>query len=102
MLNKIAAALIAASMLSAPLLVGSDAAVAATPQAAAMAKPATTTANTHRKHVRHVRHTHAKHAKAVRSGKVTAFHANAKARHHVKHVKKPLRQGGKSNKGRPA
>jgi hypothetical protein len=98
MLNKFAAALIAASMLSAPLLVGGDAAMAAAPKAAMTAKPATATVKHHRKHVRPVRHTRAKHAKGIRSGKVTALNANAKARYHVKHVKKHVRQGRKSNK----
>jgi hypothetical protein len=90
MLKKIAAALVAATMVTAPLLaVGTaEAASKATTESAAPAKPAVTVVKHHRKHVRHVRHARTKH---VRQGKVMSAKPST-ARHHVKFGKKPNKQ----------
>ena len=101
MLKKIAAALLAATLVGAPLVsVGTaEAASKATTQTATPAKPAVKTVKTHRKHVRHVRHAKAGYVKVVRHGKVMYVKAHG-ARHHVKLAKKPTRpltrQGTKS------
>jgi hypothetical protein len=75
MLKNIAAALVAATMLTAPVLVaGANAApVTTTGTQAAPAKPAAKSVMKHRRHVRHVVRAKAKHMKVARHGKVAHF-----------------------------
>lgn len=98
MLKKVAAALLAASMLSAPLLIaGSTAAPAATTQAtAAHSAKAVKSVKKHRKHVRH----RVRHVKVTRHGKAAMAKVHT-ARHHVKAAnatKRPAKQGAKLGK----
>jgi Ni/Co efflux regulator RcnB len=101
MLKKFAVALVAASMLSAPvLLAGASKAAPATTQTITVpaTKASVKTVKAHRKHVRHAkRHT----AKVVRHGKVhtarTARHGKA-VKHARKMVRQPVTQGAKTSK----
>jgi CubicO group peptidase (beta-lactamase class C family) len=93
MLKKIAAALIAATMLTAPVLIaGTGEAAAATAQTATPAKPGIKAVKKHRKHVRHAARHGAKYVKVVRNGKVVYVKARS-AKHSMKHVKRPMKQG---------
>jgi hypothetical protein len=97
MLRKIAAGLLAASVLTAPmLLVGTGEGAAATPQAAASTKPGTKAVKQQRKHVRYVVRHGVRYMKVVRHGKVAWV--KVRATHHAKHVKKVIRQAPKPNK----
>jgi len=106
MLKKIAAALVAASMLTAPVLIASTiAAPAATTQTAKPAKPVIKTVKKHRKHVRHVARHGVKYVKVMRHGKAVYVKAKTR-RHHVTQVKTPtkqtIKQGTKVSKPRAA
>jgi hypothetical protein len=91
MLKKIAAGLVAAAMLTAPMLVsGTGTASAATPQATTAAKGSVKAAKTHRKHARIVVRHGVRTMKVVRNGK-TAWVKVRTAKHHGKHVKKVIR-----------
>jgi hypothetical protein len=111
MLRKIAAALVAVTVLGAPLMLsgtasaagaaGTNGGVNATTQQVIPAKPGMTVIKKHRTHVRHVRHGRGKHVKVTRHGKAHAAKAHS-ARHHVTHIKKSdkvlTRQGTRSRK----
>jgi hypothetical protein len=100
MLKKFAVALVAASMLTAPvLLAGASQAAPATTQTVTVpaTKGAVKTVKKHRKHVRHAkRHT----AKIMRHGKVHAAHARhgKVVKHARKTVRQPVTQGTKPSK----
>ena len=105
MLKKIAAALVAATVLAAPVLIaGTSAVPAATTQTAKVVKPGIKAVKKHRKHVRKhaygVRHG-IRYVKVMRHGK-TEFVKTKAARHHASHIKKPLRPGTKVSKPRAA
>ena len=108
MLNRIATALVAATVLSAPLIVAgttasSAATNAATTEAATPAKPAVKAVKKHRSHARHMARHGTRYVKIVRHGKVTFVKVKA-GRHHVQHAnkpgKQPVQQGTAGNKPR--
>ena len=100
MFKKITAALIAASVLSAPLLIGgASSASAATTRVAMPAKHGIKAVKKHRRHVV-VRHGK-RYVKVIRHGK--AVYLKVKPRHHYAvHGKKPVRHGTKIVRPRAA
>ena len=108
MLKKIAAGLIAATMLAAPLLVtATSESAAATPKSATVAKPGIKTVKSHRKHARVVVRHGVRYMKIVRHGKVTwvrmkaTRHHGSHVRHHGSHVKHVKRTNTPAKPAKP-
>jgi len=98
MLKKIAAGLIAATMLASPVLIAGSAQAAAPAHTTTAAKPDGKAMKMHRKHVRFAARHGARYVKVVRHGKTTWVRVKA-SKYHVKHVKqaapqsKPIKRG---------
>ena len=97
MLNKIAAALTAATMLTTPVFAaGTTQAAGATPETSAPAKPGNNAVHKHRKHARHATHG-TKYVKVMRHGKVVYLKVKT-PRHQVKHAHKTVKPSTKQSR----